>query len=87
MNKISDKHLTFLICLALALSTFFVFLQVRNHQFISFDDDIKPEYLQESRCFTHDYQILMDTWMKNAKSSKPSPDLIRPDFDPNSEAF
>jgi tetratricopeptide (TPR) repeat protein len=39
MNKIPDKYVTFLICLALALSTLVVFWQVRHHQFISFDDD------------------------------------------------
>jgi len=39
MNRISDKYLTLLICLALALSTLVVFWQVRHHEFISFDDD------------------------------------------------
>jgi len=39
MFKLSDKHLTILICLAIVLSTLVVFGQICRHEFISFDDD------------------------------------------------
>ncbi len=39
MNKISNKYLTFFVCLALTVSTLAVFRQVCRHQFITFDDD------------------------------------------------
>jgi len=40
MDKTSNKYRTLCIYLALALTTLAVFWQVRNHQFINFDDDL-----------------------------------------------
>jgi tetratricopeptide (TPR) repeat protein len=40
MNGTSNKHWSLLICLALALATLAVFAQVRNLDFIDFDDDL-----------------------------------------------
>jgi hypothetical protein len=38
MGKTSDKYRALWICLALALATLAVFWQVRNHDFVNYDD-------------------------------------------------
>ena len=44
--KLNDKHLTLFICLFLTVITLSVFLQVRDHDFVNFDDN---EYITENR--------------------------------------
>jgi hypothetical protein len=45
-SKINGKYLVLAICIALSITTIAVFWQVRNHEFISFDDD---DYVTENR--------------------------------------
>ncbi len=45
-SKINGKYLVLVICIALSITTTAVFWQVRNHEFISFDDN---DYVTENR--------------------------------------
>ncbi|MGZ6193407.1 MAG: tetratricopeptide repeat protein [Syntrophales bacterium] len=45
-SKINKNHLVLMICIALSITTFAVYWQVGNHEFISFDDN---DYVTENR--------------------------------------